>query len=161
MIWETGATGGTGYFQTDPADQPKFIADNTPPDYNDYHLPSTSYHFAYGKTQLTFAQFQANGADVHGTVDRNNTSGFPSVAITSPADQASVTAPVTVKATASDKSGINRVEFYVDWKLQKTVAGPPYTYSWTNGPTGSHILTAMAYSNAGIRNCFAVTLHKQ
>jgi len=162
VIWDQGATGGTGYFQTDPANQPNFIADNTPPDYNTYHLPSgTSYHFVYQKSQLTFAQYQSRGADIHGTADTNNLSGFPNVAITSPADQSSVTTPVTVKATASDKSGINRVEFYVDWKLQTTVAGPPYNFNWSTGTTGTHILTAMAYSNAGIRNCFAVTLHKQ
>jgi len=161
VIWDPGATGGTGYFQTDPVNQPNFIAGNRPPDYNTYHLPSASYHFAYGKTQLNFAQFQAQGADIHGSADTNNTSGFPTVAITSPADQSSVKTPVTVKGTASDKSGINRVEFYVDWKLQSTVAGPPYNFSWTTGTTGTHILTAMAYSNAGIRNCFAVTLNKQ
>jgi hypothetical protein len=165
VIWEPGATGGTGFHQDDPVNEPNFFADNAPPDYNTYHLPtslSTSYHFGY-KTgnNLTFAQYQANGADVHGTADTNNTSGFPTVAITAPADQSSFTNTVTVKATASDKSGINRVEFYVDWKLQTTVPGPPYSFTWTNGQTGTHIVAAMAYSNAGIRNCYAVTLTKQ
>jgi parallel beta-helix repeat protein len=161
VIWDPGATGGTGYFQTDAANQPNFLANNRAPDYNTYHLPSTSYHFAYGKNQMNFSEFQASGADIHGSADTNNRSGFPTVAITSPLDQSSVTSPVTVKATASDKSGINRVEFYVDWKLQTTVPGPPYTFSWTNGTTGTHTVTAMAYSNAGIRNCYAITLTKQ
>jgi hypothetical protein len=85
------------------------------------------------------------------------------VAITSPADQSSLTIPLTVKATASDRSGINRVELYVDWKLQETLAGPPYDFTLINLTkllTGSHTVAALAYSNAGIRNCYAVTLQK-
>ena len=66
-----------------------------------------------------------------------------------------------MKATAADKSGIHRVEFYVDWKLQATAVGPPYSYNWTKGTTGWHTVTAMAYSNAGIRSCFAVTVDKK
>jgi hypothetical protein len=66
-----------------------------------------------------------------------------------------------VKAEASDKSGIRKVEFYVDWNLQTTATTPPYDFNWANGTPGSHIVAAMAYSNAGIRNCFAVTLNRQ
>jgi hypothetical protein len=161
VIWEPGATGGTGFHQDDSVNEPNFFADNTPPDYNTYHLPSTPNHFAYKEGQLLFAEYQANGADIHGTADTNNTSGFPTVAIKSPADQSSFTTSVTVHATASDNSGINRVEFYVDWKLQTTVPGPPYNFDWTNGTTGTHTVAALAYSNAGIRNCYAVTLTKQ
>jgi len=53
------------------------------------------------------------------------------------------------------------VEFYVDWNLQTTVANPPYDFNWTKGTTGSHTVAAMAYSNAGVRNCYAVTLNEQ
>ena len=52
---------------------------------------------------------------------RTTLSGYPKVSITSPSDQSSVGTPVTVTATASDKSGIGKVEFYVDWNLQTTV----------------------------------------
>jgi leucyl aminopeptidase len=61
-------------------------------------------------------------------------------------------------ATASDASGINKVEFYVDWNLQATIKDPPYDFNWTNGTSGSHTVAAMAYSKAGIRACYAVTL---
>jgi parallel beta-helix repeat protein len=162
VIWEPGATGGLGFFQDDAANQPNFFADNPPSDYNTYHLPATADHFAYKSgTQLTFAEYQADGADIHGTADTNNTSGFPTVAITSPADQSSVGDTVTVTATASDSSGISKVEFYVDWALQTTVVSSPYSFNWTNGTSGSHTVAAMAYSNAGIRNCYAVTLNEQ
>ena len=109
----------------------------------------------------TFAEYQSAGADVNGTADTNYTSGFPTVAIASPADQSSVTSPVTVAATASDPSGISKVEFYVDWSLQATLSSSPYNFDWTAATTGAHTVAAMAYSNAGIRSCYAVTLNEQ
>jgi len=112
-------------------------------------------------TRQTFANYQANGADIHGTADTNTASGFPTVAITSPADQSSFNNSVTVAAAASDPSGISKVEFYVDWTLQATATAPPYILNWSSGATGSHTVAAMAYSNAGISSCNAVTLNNQ
>jgi parallel beta-helix repeat protein len=168
VIWNSGATGIVGSVQGDATNQPNFFADNTPPDYNTYHLPSLSAtDFQYdsndsgANTRKTFAEYQSAGADVNGTADTNYTSGFPRVAITSPTDQSSVTNPVTVAATASDASGISKVEFYVDWSLQATVSSSPYNFDWTGATTGAHTVAAMAYSNAGIRSCYAVTLNEQ
>jgi parallel beta-helix repeat protein len=168
VIWDAGAGGGVGFVQDDAAHQPNFFANNAPSDYNTYHLPSTSdQYFIYdnnntqNNTPVTFARYQSAGADVHGTADTNYTSGFPAVTIASPADQSPVTSPVTVTATASDASGISKVDFYVDWVLQATVESSPYSYSWTNATSGSHTITVMAYSNAGIRACSAVTLNAQ
>jgi leucyl aminopeptidase len=79
------------------------------------------------------------------------------VAITSPADQSSVTNSVTIAATASDASGINKVEFYVDWNLKVTIAAAPYNFNWS-ATAGSHTVAAMAYNKAGIRACHAITL---
>jgi len=168
-IWDAGAVanGAITYLQDDALNQPNFFSVNARPDYNEYHLSSSQPAFVYDNNdseknaRKTFPEYQAAGADVHGKADLNYTSGFPTVMITSPVDQTSFSNSVTVNATASDKSGINRVEFYVDWKLQTTVAGPPYSFNWTNGTSGSHVVAAMAYSNAGIRNCYAVTLTKQ
>jgi hypothetical protein len=168
VIWEPGASGFVGFLQSDVASQPDFFAKNTPPDYNTYHLPSASAaQFLYDNDSTgsnkhrTFSNHQAARADVHGRADTNNTSGFPTVVITSPADQSSVANPVTIAATASDKSGIKKVEFYVDWQLQGTVTSSPYDFSWANGTSGAHTVAAMAYSNAGIRTCYAVTLNEQ
>ncbi len=169
VIWDDdNARGTVGYLQVDAAHQPNFFADNPPPDYNTYHLPklsATPFIYDNNNTQKnmlkTFAEYQAAGADIHGTADTNYTSGYPAVAITSPADQSSFTNSVTIESTASDKSGIEKVEFYVDWKLDATVESPPYNFSWTNGTTGWHTVAAMAYSNAGIRTCNAVSLKKQ
>jgi parallel beta-helix repeat protein len=168
VIWESGANGDSGFRFNDPENQPNFFANNTPPDYNTYHLPSISAaHFVYDNDNTrsnrlkTFRNYQASGTDAHSTVDTNYMSGYPEVSITSPSDQSSVGSPVTVTAAASDKSGIRKVEFYVDWKLQTSVTHPPYDFNWSNGTAGSHIVAAMAYSNEGIRNCYAVTLNEQ
>ena len=167
VFWDAGARGIVGYSLSDTANQPNFFANNPPPDYNTYHLPILSTaNFVYdnnssGKnTRKTFTQYQAAGADIHGSADENVNNGYPTVKITSPADQSSFTGSTTIQATASDNSGINRVEFYVDWKLQTTVAGPPYSFAWNNGASGTHVVAAMAYSNAGISVCNAVTLTK-
>jgi parallel beta-helix repeat protein len=168
LIWDAGATGDSGFSFNDPENQPNFFAKNRPPDYNTYHLPNISAaQFVYdndtsrSNKRKTFRNHQASGADVHSTVDTNYTSGYPTVSITSPSDQSSVGSPATVSAVASDKSGIRKVEFYVDWNLQTTVASPPYDFNWSSGATGPHTVAAVAYSNAGIRNCYAVTLNEQ
>jgi len=168
VIWDANATGTVGYIQKDAGNQPSFFADNTPPDYNTYHLPSlTQTSFIYDNnntakdTHKTFANYQTAGADPHGTADTNYTSGFPTVAITSPADGSTVSGAVTLKSTASDPSGITKVEFYVDWNLEATITASPYNFTWKNGTAGQHTLAAMAYSKAGIRACYAVTLTEQ
>jgi hypothetical protein len=119
IIFDSGANGDVGFLQKDPANQPDFFAKNTPPDYNSYHLSKGSAaQFLYdndsssSNKRKTFAGHQAARADVHGHADTNNTSGFPSVRITSPPDESSIAGPVTVKATASDQSGIKKVEFF-------------------------------------------------
>jgi len=69
-----------------------------------------------------------------------------------------VNTQVTVSASASDGSGINKVEFYVDWgNPQSTLYQPPFNFTWT-ATSGSHTLATMAYSNAGIRACAAISV---
>jgi hypothetical protein len=166
VIWDAGSTVATGYEQNDATNQPNFFADNTPPNFNQYHAPTTTAaQFTYdnnnsgSNTNKTFANYQAAGADVNGTIDTINSSGFPTVAITSPIDQTSVGNPVTISASASDTSGIAKVEIYVDWTLTATLTSSPYTYSWS-GTGGAHTVAAMAYSNAGVRSCNAVSLNE-
>jgi hypothetical protein len=167
VIWDAGATGISGYFQTDGAHQPEFFSKNARPDHNTYHMPAGKNLLLYDNnnsqmnTPKSFASYQASGADIHGSADHNYGSGYPTVSITSPADQSSFTNSVRVDATASDKSGIERVEFYVDWALKSTDTVAPYSFDVSNVSTGWHTVAAMAYSKAGIRNCYAVSLNKQ
>ena len=157
----------SGYVDNDVAAQPNFFAKNTPPDYNEYHLPSVGLpRFIYGKDDgggalpplLTFPEYQDAGADPHGTVDDLNTVGYPSVQISSPLGQAQISSPTAVSVTASDPSGISRVDFYLDWTLMGTATSAPFAFTLTNGSQGSHVLAAKAYSNAGIGACYAVDL---
>lgn len=165
VIFDTGTTGTVGYTNTDTTNQSTFFSLNTPPDFNAYHASSTGVtNFIYdnnnsgSNTAINFATFQSNGADIHGTIDTVNTSGYPAVKITSPADQSTVSNPATITATASDGSGISKVEFFVDWILAATVTSGPYNFTWNNGVNGSHVIAAMAFGNDGVTSCWAVTL---
>ena len=167
VLWDAGANGKVGFHQND-VNQPNFFANNSAPDFNSYHLPSlgaADFQYNSGGAQNSGSQvfpiYQAAGADVHGSADSNYSSGYPTVAITSPGDQSSVSSGAAVVASASDQSGISKVEFYVDWVLQATSTSSPYTFTWTNGASGLHTVAAMAYSNAGVSACSAVTLNQQ
>ncbi|SFH06728.1 protein of unknown function [Pontibacter chinhatensis] len=76
----------------------------------------------------------------------------PSAAITSPANNATFTAPasITLSASASDADGsISKVEFYSGTTKLGEDLTSPYSYSWENVPAGSYQLTARAIDNAG------------
>ena len=87
------------------------------------------------------------------TVSNTSTPPPPTVAITSPADGATVAGSVTVSATASDSGGsITQVQFQLDGSnLGQPVTQPPYQTHWdaTAASNGSHTLTAIATNNAG------------
>lgn len=172
VIWNSGATAWVGAYQSYAAGNPSFFTLNGPPDYNTYHLANagTVTDFVYDNnnsqdnTRSTFSSYQSNGADVHGTADTTYTSGYPTVQITSPTDQSTV-GNTTIQASASDSSGIAKVEFYVTpgttgtaWNLVSTVTSSPYQYSWSPSTNGVYTVAAMAYSNAGVRACWAETL---
>ncbi|HVI49033.1 MAG TPA: Ig-like domain-containing protein [Chitinophaga sp.] len=76
----------------------------------------------------------------------------PRVNITSPANNASFTAPasVAIQATATDSDGsIVSVEFFNGSTSLAVVSAPPYSYTWSNVATGNYVLTAKATDNQG------------
>ncbi len=75
----------------------------------------------------------------------------PSVAITSPADGATVAGTVGIAATASDNSGVARVEFTVDGVLVGSDTSAPFSATWdcTGAAVGSHTIEAAAFDAAG------------
>jgi peptidoglycan/xylan/chitin deacetylase (PgdA/CDA1 family)/N-acetyl-beta-hexosaminidase len=76
----------------------------------------------------------------------------PTVAMTSPANGATVTGSVKLTANASDAgSGIAQVRFYVDGALIGTKAGSPFTVTWNTKKVsnGQHTLWAVAQDVAG------------
>lgn len=75
----------------------------------------------------------------------------PAVAITSPADGDLVSGVVAIEAQASDESGVQRVEFFVNDSLQGSDLSAPYEFPWDSMTVseGSHILTARAFDVFG------------
>ncbi|WP_160715165.1 Ig-like domain-containing protein [Chitinophaga solisilvae] len=83
-----------------------------------------------------------------------NTTGNqpPSVSITSPANNASFTAPasVAIQATATDSDGsIASVEFFNGGSSLAVVNTPPFSYTWSNVTAGDYVITAKATDNLG------------
>jgi parallel beta-helix repeat protein len=165
VIWDAGSTASAGYFQGDPTNQPNFFSANTPPNYNQYHASNAAQPvFVYANVngdnkEENFPAYQSLGADVNSTIDTFYTSGFPKVSITSPSDQSSVSNGFSVAASASDPGGINRVEFFVDWNLAGTLTVSPYNFNVGALSGGPHTIAAMAFNNAGIQNCYAITVN--
>jgi hypothetical protein len=75
----------------------------------------------------------------------------PAVAITSPANGASLFLSTTIQATASDSSGVTQVVFYDGATVIGTDTTAPYSMSWNllSVSKGTHTLTAKAYDIAG------------
>ena len=85
------------------------------------------------------------------TVGQETDSTPPAVAITSPAEGATLERVVTVAVAASDNFGVHRVELYDGTTLVASDARAPYSLSWATrtAPNGLHTLTARAYDLAG------------
>jgi thermitase len=75
----------------------------------------------------------------------------PAVELLSPTEGEVVAGQITVEASASDGSGIARVEFYVDGVLAATDPATPYQYLWDTEQTanGDHTLSVAAADTAG------------
>lgn len=83
----------------------------------------------------------------------------PTVAITAPANNASVSGTVAITATASDNVGVAKVEVRVDGALKATLTSSPYTYSWnTSGLTGGHTIDVRAVDAAGNAKLVSATV---
>jgi chitinase len=83
----------------------------------------------------------------------------PTTSITSPANNASFTAPasITINASASDSDGtISKVDFYNGTTLLNTDTSSPYSFSWTNVAAGTYSLTVKATDNGGATTTSAV-----
>jgi uncharacterized repeat protein (TIGR03806 family) len=80
---------------------------------------------------------------------------LPTIALTAPADGATVSGPasVTLSANASDPDGtIARVAFYDGTTLLGALTNSPYTLTVTRLATGTHSLSAVATDDRGATN---------
>ncbi len=87
------------------------------------------------------------GASAPITVTVDNDYTAPTVAITSPANSASVDGLVSIEADATDNLWVTKVEFFLDGTLLVSDTSAPYGVSWDSSQeaSGSYTLTAKAY----------------
>jgi regulation of enolase protein 1 (concanavalin A-like superfamily) len=102
------------------------------------HVPSRA-------ATATFRNVTVSGASASGVA--------PAVSLTSPQNGASIAPDTTVNitATASDSDGsVAKVDFYQGSTLIGSDSTSPYTAAWSNPPSGTHVLTAVATDNSGM-----------
>jgi thermitase len=84
----------------------------------------------------------------------------PSVSITTPAPNTTISGMVTTIASATDSSGISSVTILVDNGLLCTVSASPYNCSWNSGnyANGNHSVSATARDTGGKSSTASVTV---
>ncbi|WP_169336219.1 Ig-like domain-containing protein [Pontibacter roseus] len=115
----------------------------------------------WGAVPVGTYQLTAKATDNAGAVATSTTVGVtvtapankePVVTLTSPADNATFTAPasITIAATASDPDGtIAKVEFFNGTTKLNVDNASPYSFTWTNVAAGTYQIAAMATDNSG------------
>nr|WP_281286752.1 glycoside hydrolase family 6 protein [Catellatospora sichuanensis] len=105
------------------------------------------FNASYSGTNTNPTNFAINGTACNGGGGGGNTA--PTVSLNSPTSGQSFSAGASVPlaATASDNSGVARVEFRVDGNLVGTDTSSPYSFTATGLASGSHSATATAVDN--------------
>jgi regulation of enolase protein 1 (concanavalin A-like superfamily) len=104
---------------------------------------------------LSSAAGSTTATATFGSVSREtstSTNQAPLVSLTAPANGTTYTTPATmsVSASASDSDGtIAAVEFYTGSTLIGSDNSSPFSVTWSNAPSGTHTLTAVARDNVG------------
>ncbi|WP_143741216.1 DUF4082 domain-containing protein [Pontibacter ramchanderi] len=104
---------------------------------------------------VEYAFFPASSGDYVASYDKEASVNQPPVVdITTPANNATFTAPasITITANASDADGVvSKVEFYNgDQKIGEDVeGGNGWSYTWNNVTANTYTLTANAFDNSG------------
>ncbi len=118
------------------------------------------FNGSYGGSNANPTSFALNGIACTGSVSSptpsassSTTNRPPAVALTSPANGSSFTAPATVNfaATASDPdNNLARVEFYNGSTLLGSDTTEPYTFAWSNVGQGNYTVSARAVDAGGL-----------
>ena len=117
-----------------------------------YSLSLNTTTLSNGTHTLTaVARDNAGNTRTSSNVSITVDNALPTVAITAPANGASISGTTTVTASASDNVAVQSVEFRVDGAAVATDASAPYTLtgetSWLTD--GTHTLSAVARDTAG------------
>jgi len=109
-----------------------------------YELWAIAHDSAGNQGQSDFIVVSVSNAIVGDTV-------APTVSVTSPQGGATISGATTVSVSASDDSGVDRVQLYIDGSLLGTDTTAPYQFYWdTNAyADGNYELQAIAYDSAG------------
>ncbi|QWV95837.1 fibronectin type III domain-containing protein [Geomonas nitrogeniifigens] len=85
------------------------------------------------------------------TVTVANDTQAPTVSVTSPSNNLTVSGSVSIAASATDNVGVSRVDFYLNNALLSSTNMAPYTYNWNTKTVanGVYNITAKAYDAAG------------
>src|SRR3989454_663943 len=107
---------------------------------------------------LNVTQYDTAGGKAWDQISVNVNNLGPAVTWKNPASDATVTATITVKVTATDYHGVQKVGYYVDNVLQQFVTTPiagthDYALSWgTDGwMNGLHTIKAVAYDLGAVQ----------
>lgn len=88
---------------------------------------------------------------IYGSLGTGADTTAPAVSLTAPTAGATISGTYTMAATASDNTGVAKVEFLVDGNIKNTDTTSPYSFSLdtTALSNGGHNFTAKAYDAAG------------
>ncbi len=156
---QTGTNGRVGqyevYVSTDSLNWGAAVATGTFA--NDATEKVVNFTAKQGKFVRFRALSEVNGNQYTSAAEMNvgicNPGIAPTVSITSPANDATFTAPasVTINATANDADGtVSKVEFFQGTTKLGEDLTAPYSFNWTGVAAGNYSLTAKATDNDGI-----------
>lgn len=122
---------------------------------------SVPYLYSWNTTTLADGTYMlaAKAYDESGNIGQSSTITVsvvkdtmpPTVSVTYPANNSTVSGTSTISASASDNVIVNKVEFYENGSLLCSTNVTPYSCAWKTDSVddGIHILTAKAYDKAG------------
>lgn len=129
-------------------------------------LNSSPYTYNWNTSSVALGNhtIQARATDPYGNSASSQTITVtladrtaPTVSISTPANNATVSGNITVRANASDNSGgtgVDKVEFLLDGTVIHTDTSSPYEFTWNSKSVsdGSHTLVARAHDRASPAN---------
>ena len=121
-----------------------------------YELSALAYDYSQNEGQ-------SNVITVYVTNTTPEDTTPPHVSITSPEDGASVSDRVIIRVSASDSSGISKLELYIDGRLKVSKPKSILTYRWNVRKTakGAHTISAKAYDTAGNVGAYSITAYHE
>jgi hypothetical protein len=141
---------------TNPTAPYDFYWDTTAYADGDYDLWAVAYDSAGNQGQSRFITISVTNEDAPGDTLA------PGVAITSPGDGAEISNRVTIQASASDDTGISRMELFVDDVLKTAKTKSALSLNWNTRKVadGRHTILVKAFDTAGNEAIDTITVYK-